>query len=153
MPKSLAGLAASYSLSLPRGLQDVRVAAGLSAAGGLEAVPAGGGGGGASSLSSAFSDITATSPATTSSESGDRTVTFTGGGSRTINGSSPGSGVLQYRVDSGSWLTYSAFTVTSGQTIGFRVNEIESNAATTITVTDASRGATLGTFNYTATGY
>lgn len=112
------------------------------------------GGLGPITLSAAWSDIAVASPSTSGTNE-DRTLTFAGA-ARNISASSSFSvGALQYRLDSGSWTAYgSAFSITSGQTLGWRWASVEGNQAqTAVTVLDASRGAELDSFNLTSTGF
>lgn len=100
-----------------------------------------------------WSNISLTSP-TTSGTNEDRTLTWSVGGARNISLSYAGAGLLEYRINSGSWTSYSgAFSLSSGQTLGFRWTHSSNQSATTATVTDATRGASLDTFDLTASGF
>lgn len=116
------------------------------AAGGLSAI----------ALSATWDDISFSAPTTTSADNGDRTLTFTGA-ARDISASVTGdslSGGLEYRIDGGSWATYStAFSVTSGQTVGWRINSYPVNSVSTVNVSDASRGVPLDSFTVTISGF
>lgn len=89
-----------------------------------------------------WTTLTGVSPKATS----DLTIT---GISRdiTLSVSDTGSAIVEYRIDSGSWTTYSApFTVSDGETLGWRV---DAGGSGTITVTnDTDGGATLDLFIY-----
>lgn len=94
------------------------------------------------SLSALWSDISIASPATQGTNE-DRTVTFNSGGSRSIELSGYATVItgVEYRINSGSWTAYSApFSITSGQTLGFRATTGGGNGSETVTVADASRG-------------
>ncbi len=83
----------------------------------------------------------------------DRTITWSVGGARDISCNYTGSETLEYRIDSGSYVTYSvAFSLTSGQTLGWKYTA-SANESGTITVTDDTRGASVGTFTYSAGGW
>lgn len=101
-------------------------------------------------ISAAWSDITDTfGPGGVTNE--DRTITFIGP-ARTVTAASPPSGTLAYRIDSGSYVTYSGgFSLTSGQTLGWRFAGSENLVATPVPV--SVNGALLDTFNISATGW
>lgn len=112
------------------------------------------GGRGPVTLTGSWSGIGATFPTTTTTATGDPTLTFAGG-ARTISCIGNSTGTLEHRIDSGAWTTHGAgVAVTSGQTIGWRVTGCTANDSQTMTVRDASRGdATIGTFSFSATGF
>lgn len=73
----------------------------------------------------------------------------------TISAANSGSGFLEYRLDSGSYVTYSApFSVNAlaGQTLNWRVSAFAGTVTGTITVTnDSDSSTTLDTFTYDVT--
>lgn len=85
----------------------------------------------------------------------DLTINFySGPNARSIYASNPPKGTLSYRIDSGSWVqsTGAPFTVTSGQTLGWRW-ELGSGADNgTITIRDGTRGDIIDTFVLIRTG-
>ncbi len=100
------------------------------------------------SISAAWSDLTASWPGNATNE--DRTITWAGGGSRTVSVTYGGSNTLSYRIDSGSWVTYSAgFSFTSGQTLAWRTTA-EVTESTTVTV--RVNGVPLDTFAINTVG-
>lgn len=100
------------------------------------------------SISAAWSDLAASNPSAASNE--DRTITWAGGGSRTISVTYGGNNTLSYRIDSGSWTTFSAgFSFTSGQTLAWRTTS-EATESTTVTV--RVNGVPLDTFAINTTG-
>lgn len=71
--------------------------------------------------------------------------------SLSLSGTSGEAIFLDYRINSGSYVTYSTpFSVSNGDTLNFRVSTISGGAgAGTVTVTnDSSGSATLDTFTY-----
>lgn len=102
-------------------------------------------------ISATWSDITVTSPSTQSTNE-DRTISF-GGGSRNVTCDYAGTQTLQYRIDSGSYVTYSgAFSVTSGQTVGWRY-QAGANETPAVSVNVYVAGALLDTFTVRAIGF
>lgn len=73
----------------------------------------------------------------------------------TISAANSGSGFLEYRLDSGSYVTYSApFSVNAlaGQTLNWRISAFAGTVTGTITVTnDSDSSTTLDTFTYDVT--
>ena len=62
-----------------------------------------------------------------------------------------GAATAEYRIDSGSWTTYSgAFSVDAGETVGWRFTFFGSDSGTA-TVTNDSAAQTLDTFTVTLT--
>jgi hypothetical protein len=107
-------------------------------------------GGGGPIIVTPWSDITFSSP-TTSGTSGDRTLSFSGG-ARNITVNNTAGGTLEYRINSGAYTTYSgAFSVTSGQTLGWRWTYIGNASGEAII--SASIGGEFARFNLTATGF
>lgn len=104
------------------------------------------------SIASPWSDIVYASP-TTNGTNEDRAISW-GGGSRTITNNWAAGGTLQYRLDSGSWTTYTqggaGFSMTSGQTLAWKYLDA-SNINTNATV--YVNGVALDTFAITVTGY
>lgn len=101
-------------------------------------------------LASAWSAITFASP-TSQGTNEDRAITW-GGGARTITTNWASGGTLEYRLDSGSYVTYSGgFSMTSGQTLGWRYQAGGSNvnAASQVSV----NGVVLASHNIIVTGY
>lgn len=101
-------------------------------------------------VATAWSAITFASP-TTQATNEDRAITWSGG-ARTITNNWTSGGTLQYRLDSGSYVNYTAgFSMTSGQTLGWRYQAGGSNinAVSQVSV----NGAVLGSFNIIVTGY
>lgn len=101
-----------------------------------------------------WSDINLVHPTSTGNNE-DCTITWSVGGARniTISPSALSFGTLQYRINSGSWTTYSgAFSLSSGQTLAWRAFSVSSDQSASHTVTDASRGTALDSFNITKTG-
>jgi len=78
----------------------------------------------------------------------DRTLTWSVGGARNISFAYDGSGTFQYRINSGSWVSYSsAFSLSSGQTLGWRYARDPGGDSGTATVVDDARSfATINTF-------
>lgn len=112
---------------------------------------------GAGSLDAAsltgWSDISLVHP-TTSGTNEDRTITWSVGGARNISLSGVTGGyALSYRINSGSYVTYStAFSLSSGQTLGWRVQSATVDASDILTVNDDTRGSAIDSFNVTKTG-
>lgn len=108
------------------------------------------------SLSATWSDIPLTAP-TTQGTNEDRTLTWSLGGARNVSVSTSGAAVisaLEYRINSGAWTAYgAAFSLTSGQTLGWRTNTAGVNGTETVTVTDASRAATIDTYDVVGSGH
>jgi hypothetical protein len=73
----------------------------------------------------------------------------------TISAANSGSGFLEYRLDSGSYVIYSApFSVNAlaGQTLNWRISAFAGTVTGTITVTnDSDASTTLDTFTYDVT--
>ena len=73
----------------------------------------------------------------------------------TISAANSGFGFLEYRLDSGSYVTYSApFSVNAlaGQTLNWRISAFAGTVTGTITVTnDSDASTTLDTFTYDVT--
>lgn len=100
----------------------------------------------------AWSGIALTHP-TISGTNEDRAITWSVGGARNISASFSSVGTVSYRIDSGGYTTYSgAFSLTSGQTLGWRYQNGIGDESETVTVTDASRGSVLGSFIVSKTG-
>ena len=110
----------------------------------------------AMTLSATWSDITLAAP-TVQGTNEDRTLTWGIGGARSISVAASGAAVLSsldYRLDSGAWTLYSgAFSITSGQTLGWRANTAGINGTETVTVTDATRSATIDAFDVIGSGH
>lgn len=103
-------------------------------------------------LSASWSSIGYAAP-TTFATNEDRTLTFNGP-ARTINLSHSLVNTLNYRINSGSWTSGVSFSISSGQTLGFRVSGNSNESFTTVTVQDGSRGnATIGTFGAVVAGF
>lgn len=111
------------------------------------------GGGGLDAISlTAWSDINLAHP-TISGTNEDRTLTWSVGGARNISANVPGVGTLFYRINSGGYTTYSApFSLSSGQTLGWRYQNGSGDESETITVTDDARAAAIDSFFVTKTG-
>lgn len=108
----------------------------------------------AASLSAGWSNIVLTYPTITGANE-DRTISWTKGGARNVSlGFSIGlAGVIEYRLNSGSWTTYSApFSMSSGDTLGWRYTGSGGDESVTISVTDDAQGGTIGTFGVAITG-
>lgn len=77
----------------------------------------------AAAISAVWSDILVAWP-TTNGTNEDRTITWAVGGARTIKNGWATGGTLEYRINSGTWTTYTqggaGFSMTSGQTLGWR---------------------------------
>lgn len=74
----------------------------------------------AARLALSWSAISVASPATVGSNE-DRAITWAGS-SRTVTAEYGGGGAVQYRIDSGSWINYTAgFALASGQTVAWRI--------------------------------
>lgn len=102
-------------------------------------------------LSAAWSDMTITWPGVVVTNE-DRTVSWTVGGARTITAEYFGSNNLRYRINSGSWINYTAgFSLSSGQTLGWSFSAVSTNEFETITVKENTR--TLDSFIIDASGY
>lgn len=88
------------------------------------------------------------SGATVTGTNEDRTLTWAVGGARNISFSYTGTGTFEYRINSGSWVNYaSAFSLSSGQTLGWRYTRDPGGDSGTATVVDDTNGfATIGTF-------
>jgi len=101
------------------------------------------GGYGPISPSGSFGNLTATAPATATGN--NVTLTYSGP-TRNISLSYAGVNTLQYRINSGTWTTYSvAFAVLSGQALQLRVLTPTSPEFESLTITDASIPATIET--------
>lgn len=105
-------------------------------------------------INTPWSDISVVSPATQANNE-DRQLSW-GGGSRTIkNNWAAGIGTLEYRLDAGSWTTYTeggaGFSMTSGQTLAWRMT-----TSTDITLGNAVvsvNGIAVDTFTIEASGF
>lgn len=103
------------------------------------------------SLSGSWDGISYSSP-TTFATNLDRTLTFNGP-ARTINLSHSLENTLNYRINSGSWIAGTSFSISSGQTLGFRVSG-DANEVSFVNVNDGSRGnALIQTFVVAVTGF
>jgi len=99
-----------------------------------------------------WSNIPLTHP-TSSGTNEDRTITWSVGGARNISASYGGIGTLSYRIDSGSYTTYTTpFSLSSGQTLGWRYQNGLGDESETVTVTDDARGAALDAFFVSKSG-
>lgn len=108
-------------------------------------------GGVPATISAAWSDITVASPSTQGANE-DRTISF-GGGLRNVTCSYAGTQTLGYRIDSGSYVTYSGgFSLTSGQTLGWRYTASD-NESPAVTVNVYVAGVLLDTFTVRAIGF
>jgi len=108
------------------------------------------GGEDAAVLSAAWSSLSANWP-TFSQNNEDRTITWSAGGARTIAANYAGGNNLQYRINSGTWVAYSAgFSLSSGQTVAWRVL-FSTDEFETVSVTE--NGRALGSFTVSASGY
>lgn len=94
-----------------------------------------------------WNDINVPSPPGDAANS-DITINF-GSGTRQISMSS--SQPLNYRINSGSWIGYSTpFNINHGQTLGWQFAASGLVSSTLVTVTDATTGAVIDTFNVSA---
>ncbi|ANP44466.1 hypothetical protein [Candidatus Viadribacter manganicus] len=72
-------------------------------------------------ISAAWSAISVAWPAVTSTNE-DRAITWAGAlGSRTVVAEYSGSGTISYRVNGGAWTVGPSVSITSGQTVGWRI--------------------------------
>lgn len=103
-------------------------------------------------VTGSWSGVTTTSPATTSTGTGDPTLTWNAGGARTI--SLLASFSYEHRINSGSW-TAGAASVTSGQTLGFRITSVTGpDGSETCYPYDNAKGENIGAgFTHTWTGF
>jgi hypothetical protein len=107
----------------------------------------------AASISAGWDDINIAFPSTDLANA-NVTVTWVRGGAR--NFSMTFSGPFQYRINSGSYTTYTVpFSVSSGNTLNFRVTGVTTNEGPLpVTIRDDARGsAIVDTFSYAASGY
>jgi|688.fasta_scaffold00779_34 hypothetical protein len=108
------------------------------------------GGAGPASISSAWSAIDLVYT-TVNGTNEDRTITWTGGGTRNIDYAGASFGTFEYRIDSGSWLSYSSpFALSSGQTVGWRYTPTGDESVTIEVNVDS---VLLTSFGVSATGY
>ena len=103
-----------------------------------------------------WSPISLTYP-TTSGTNEDRTLTWTSGGTRDISLTDAGDGVdhnLQYRINSGVWTNYTSgtFSVSTGQTLGFRITAASTDFGYIVIITDTTRGSVVDSFTISQTG-
>ena len=106
-------------------------------------------------VSGPWADIILTHP-TTSGTNGDLQITWTGGApTRTVKNSWASGGTLEYRINSGSYVTYtqggSGFTITVGQTVGWRFTPGGNISTASAVVTCA--GVQVGSFQMGGSGY
>lgn len=107
----------------------------------------------AATLDSPWSGIVATWP-NNNATSGDKTVTWTVGGSRAISINYGGDGIVSYRINSGSYVSYSgAFFLQSGQTLGWRVWFVDNETSQIIVTETGISSRTLGTISTNAVGW
>lgn len=86
----------------------------------------------------AWSAIGYSSPSTSGTNE-DRTLTFNGP-ARTINLTyGAGANTLEYRINSGAWTVGDSLSISSGQTLGFRISG-STPEVTSVDVKDGSRG-------------
>ena len=117
---------------------------------GLASIAGFAGGIGPATIASAWSAINLTWP-TGNGTNEDRAISWDGGGTRNCDISTGSSGSFEYRINSGSWLSYStAFAVSSGQTVGWRYTPVGDESATVNVTID---GVALTSFDVSATGY
>lgn len=114
----------------------------------------GGGGGGLDSISfTAWSDVADDFGAPAGGNNEDRTLSWSVGGARNISCNYAGSETLQYRINTGSWTTYAgAFALSSGQTLAWKYIA-SANESGTIVPNDDTKGESLVSFGYSATGW
>lgn len=89
-----------------------------------------------------------------SATNADITITFGAGpNARSIYASNPLKGTLSYRINSGSWVVSNGtpFTITSGQTLGWKWELGTGADNETITIRDGTRGDIIDTFTLTRT--
>lgn len=105
-------------------------------------------------ISATWSDISVVSPATQANNE-DRTITWAGGGSRTVTTNWASGGTLAYRIDGGSWTTYTqggaGFALSSGQTLAWRLTS-SSNINVGSSVVSVG-GIIIDTFTMQASGF
>jgi hypothetical protein len=107
-------------------------------------------GGGGPIIVTPWPDITFSSP-TTSGTNSDNTLSFSGG-ARNVTVENTAGGTLEYRINSGAYITYSgAFSVTNGQTLGWRWTNIGNASGEAII--SASIGGEFDRFALSATGF
>lgn len=100
-----------------------------------------------------WSGIALVSP-TVRSTNEDRTITWSVGGARNISLSTSAIGSIEYRINSGTYVTYTApFSLSSGQTLGWRYTNPAMNETDSATVADSTRGSSIATFAVSSTGY
>lgn len=104
---------------------------------------------GLDAITATWGNIVFTHPTVTGTNA-DVTITYTSGGTRTLQLSFSMFGTLSYRINAGSYVTISpggTFTVSSGDTVGFKFDAVSgSYEFRFITVTDATRESTISTF-------
>jgi hypothetical protein len=104
-------------------------------------------------ISATWGNLNVTFGAGATANNEDRTITF-GSGSRTIKNSWASGGTLEYRIDSGSWTTYTeggaGFSLNHNQTLAWRYTG-GGNASGTAAVT--VNGVALDDFTINASGW
>ena len=103
---------------------------------------------------SAWDGISLVHP-TTAGSTNTATATFSGG-SRTITAVAAGNGTdytLQYNLNGAGLTTYSTgFSISTGQTLLWRITGASSDFAETITINDSATGAATGSFGVSKFG-
>lgn len=102
-----------------------------------------------------WADITVTFP-TSSGTNSDLQISWVGAsGTRTVKHNWNSGGTLEYRIDAGTWTTYtqggSGFTITSGQTVAWRFTPGGNFSAVDTEV--RVDGVLLDTFQLSASGF
>jgi hypothetical protein len=103
-----------------------------------------------------WGDITATSPAANNTNA-NQTITFTGGGSRTLQASFAMMGTLEYSKNSGAFTSIANFgtvSVATGDTLRWRYTPNgAADELAVVNIQDVTRGSALDSFNVQAVGY
>lgn len=105
-----------------------------------------------------WAGIAITGPTGVASTNANVTITFSSGGTRTIEVTEAGlSGSLEYRINSGTYTACpdgTTFAVSTGDTLNFRYTDGDFNETITVTVKDLTDGGrTIDTFDVTVSGY
>ena len=99
-----------------------------------------------------WASITVVWPGTTQATNANLTLTWTTGGARTLSYNYVGLNVVEYSINSGSWLTTSPFSFSSGDTLQWRYTG-SSSESDSVSVSDDTRAVVIDSFNVTAVNF
>lgn len=120
---------------------------------GASTIVPGGGTEDAAVLSSPWAPMNATWP-NSQNIAGDRIVTWTIGGSRSISVNYGGNGFLSYRINNGIYIPYSSsFFLQSGETLGWRMFFSDNETAAVVVFETGTTTRTLDSIPTYATGF